>query len=183
MENRYGNWIADDNRFNLEVPPDGFLTALFGFDPALVIIPSRFSKRYLLTRRRINSAGLGDVAMLNNRHPDTNMLYAHGLLPISHLNFSGAWVTDTLFKQLRERDTWAITGGPTSRLVNPGESLEKLADFVEAKDASHEQQEQRGLRDKFHHMGRDAWRSMQARLGARNKRASNYHGVGKSLQP
>lgn len=175
--NRWNNWIADTNRFNLEAPPDGFLNELHTFDSALVIVPSRFSKRYLLARRRQYTRGLGDTAMLDNQHPDTNMLYAHGLLPLAHLNFGSSWATATLFAQLRARDTWAITGGPTSQLKDAGEALERLANVLDDADRAKDAKDHRDLKDKFYHMGRDAWRSMQARLGARNRRASDAHGV------
>lgn len=118
--------------------------------------------------------------MLDNKHPDTNMLYQHGLLPLANLNFGGTWTTETLFAQLRARDTWAITGGPTSQLRNAGEALERLASTMDDAEAAIEQKDRRDLKDKFYHMGRDAWRSMQARIGTRNKRASDHHGVAKS---
>lgn len=181
--NPYNNWIPDDNRWSLESPPDGFLAELHNFDSALVIIPSRMSKRYLLTRRRQYTRGLGDVAMVDNKHPDTNMCYGHGLLPIIHLNFGGSWTTGTLFAQLRARDTWQITGGPTSQIRDAGEKLEALANAVDDADTAAEQKQNRDLRDKFYHMGRDAWRSMQARIGTRNKRASDYHGVAPKPKP
>ena len=171
------NWIPDTNRWNLEAPPAGFLVELQNFDSELVVIPSRFKRGYLLTRRRGYTAGLGDVAMVDNRHPDTNMMYQHGLLPVASLNFSGTWTTATLFAQLRARDTWAITGGPTSTLRDAGEKLERLAGVMDAADQKIEHKRRADLKSDFYHRGRDAWRSMMARVGRRNKRASDYHGV------
>jgi hypothetical protein len=118
--------------------------------------------------------------MMDNQHPDTNMLYQYQLMPVSHLNFSGVWATETLFAQLRARDTWAITGGPTSQIRDAGEKLEQLARVMDDAERADERKEREGLKDKFYHMGRDAWRSMQARIGTRNKRASDYHGVARS---
>lgn len=181
--NRFRNWVADTNRFNLEAPPDWFLVELHNFDAALVVIPSRFTRRYLLARKRQYTAGLGDVAMLDNRHPDTNMLYTHNLLPVSHLNFTGTWATKTLFEQLRRRDTWAVTGGPTSMLRDAGEKLEALANAVDDADRAVEAKRKRILREDFYHRGRDAWRSLQARIGTRNKRASDAHGVAPAPKP
>lgn len=178
----YRNWIPDVNRFNLERPPHDFLVALKNFDDMLVIIPSRKDKKYLITRRRFYTQGLGDAAMLDNKHPDTNMLYAHGLLPIAHLKWHktmgvGSWTTETLFAQLRARDTWAITGGPTAVIKDAGEKLERLANMLDDADAAQEAKRRKNLWDDFYHRGRDAWRSMQARIGTRNKRASDHHGV------
>ncbi len=178
----YRNWIEDANRFNLPQPPHAFLVALTNFDDALVIVPSRMQKRYLLTRRRQYTQGLGDPAMLDNKHPDTNMCYQHGLLPIAHLKGDG-WGTETLFKQLRERDTWVITGGPTATLRDAGEKLEQLANVLDDADRAQAQKERAEMKDSFYHRGRDAWRSMQARIGARNKRASNYHGHAVTAAP
>jgi hypothetical protein len=173
----HANWIPDVNRFNLEAPPAGFLTELQAFDSALVVVPSRFTRRYLLARRRHYTRGLGDVAMLDNRHPDTNMLYEYGLLPVGHLKASGSWGSATLFAQLRARDTWAITGGPTATLRDAGEKLERLANTLDAADAAQEQKAHRDLKESFYHRGRDAWRSMQARLGARNQHARSTPSV------
>ena len=174
--NRFGNWIPDENRWNLEAPPQWWLQALWDFDNQLVVLPSRHQQRYLLARRRKYSAGLGDVAMLDNKHPDTNLCFVNHCVPIAPLNFSGEW-TLTILDQLRERDTWAITGGPTSTLADPEAALNRLADAVDAADAKREAKINQQNREMFYQMGRDAWRSMQARIGARNKRASDYHGV------
>lgn len=176
-----GNWIPDANRYKLPTPPEWFLKRLFDFDAALVLIPSHIkvkgeSPAYLLCRRRVRSAGLGDVAMLDNKHPDTNMCYRHGVVPIAPLRFNNGATTftqtgcDALLKELRARDTWAITGGDLSK----GDAL---VDAMEYEEQRTEDKKRRTLWDDFYHRGRDAWRSMQARIGTRNKRASDYHGV------
>ena len=173
-------WIEDLNRFKLERPPDWFLTGLTTYDELLVIIPSRRRRQYLLCRRRKLTAGLGDVAMLDNKHPDTNMCYGYHVLPIAPLKWQKTNTDAGLFTQpnlqslietLKERDAWAIGGGPFAKDVNT------VADAVETFDATQEAKKDAGLRDMFYHMGRDAWRSLTARVGARSKRASDYHGV------
>ncbi len=170
------NWIADQNRFNLPKPPQWALVMLREFDPMLVVIPSRHDRAYLLTRRRQFSAGLGDVAMLDNKHPDTNMCYGHHVVPIAPIESkTGAFMWEqTAVKQmldaLKARDTWALSGGPTG---DPA----KIWEHVEAKEDAEKAQRRRNLWDSMHHRGRDAWRSLKARTGQRSKRAGDYHGV------
>lgn len=175
------NWIADTNRWKLPEPPAWFLQRLYDFDAQLVLVPSRIcvegeTPAYLLCRRRQHSAGLGDVAMLDNKHPDTNMCYAHGVVPIGPLRFNNGATTFTeqgctdLIKHLRSRDTWMLSGGPQG---NP----DKVWQEVEAAEARIAAKERADLRDSFYHRARDAWRSLKARTGQRNKRASDYHGV------
>ena len=180
------NWIPDTNTWNLPEPPEWFLKRLFDFDALLVLVPSRVkvkeeSPAYLLCRRRLHSAGLGDVAMLDNKHPDTNMCYAHGLVPIAPLRFRNGATTftqrgcDSLLRELKARDTWAITGGPDGNANAAWQA-------VEAAEAAKEAKERAGLRDTFYHMARDAYRSLKARTGQRNKRASDYHGAARTPQ-
>jgi len=175
------NWVADTNKWKLPEPPEWFLKRLFDFDPMLVLVPSRVKAKgstpaYLLTRRRQHSAGLGDVAMLDNKHPDTNMCYALGVVPIAPLRFNRNVNTFTeaacqsLIADLKARDVWAVTGGPTG-------NADKLVDIIEAQEEAVKVAERKSLKDRFYHMGRDAYRSLKARTGQRNKRASDFHGV------
>lgn len=172
------NWLEGDNPFALPAPPAWWLQRLADFDDRLVLFPSHKSRAYLLARRRQHTAGLGDVAMLDNKHPDTNFCYRHGLLPINMpLRPTGPapWTATSLadvLAALRRRDTWAYTAGSQD-----ASKVGRLLDAVDDADAAHERKEHRNLRDMFYHMGRDAWRSLQARIGARNKRASDAYGV------
>lgn len=174
------NWIPDTNRFKLERPTDTFLTGLYEYDPMLVIVPSRFTRHYLLCRRRQFSAGLGDVAMIDNKHPDTNMCYGYGIVPIRPLKFGSGVINwseanlQSLLADLRSRDTWAHTGGPLG--TNPDAAWQ----HVEAVEARQTALQRRSFKDDMRHRARDAWRSLQARAGWRNKRASNYHGVART---
>ena len=178
------NWIVDTNRWNLTAPPEWFLQKLWNFDAQLVIIPSRNDAvkgekpHYLLARRRLHSAGLGDVVALDNKHPDTNMCMVHGLIPVGPLRFKKGVNTfteaglDSLLDNLRARDMWALTG----RDKDPDAAWKA----VEAAEEEQKQQERRSLRDMFYHRARDAYRSLKARTGQRNKRASDYHGVARA---
>lgn len=186
-KNPHGNWIADTNRWNLPQPPDFFLTGLHSYDDQLVIIPSRNRRQYLLTRRARLTAGLTDVAMHENKHPDTNMCYHYGVIPIAPLaSRAGKEIEFTqqnlqsLLDTLKERDAWAkgeelgVGGGPNIRRV------EAVADDVDLFDEKQEALKDKAIREGFYHQGRDAWRSLQARMGWRNKRASDYHGVART---
>lgn len=190
-QNPHSNWIPDTNRFKVEQPPDWFLTGLYNYDDQLVLLPSRMRRQYLLARKRKYTVGLGDVAMLDNKHPDTNMCYAHKVLPIAPLRWAktntdaGAFTKqnlDSLLDTLRERDAWArgeemgIGGGPNVR--NP----DAIVDSIEAFEREEACKKDRAIWQNFHHMGRDAWRSLTARIGARNRRASDFHGVARKPQ-
>jgi hypothetical protein len=169
------NWIPDRNKFKLPEPPAWALKRLYDFDHQLVVIPSRKDRNYLLCRRRHLSAGIGDVAMVDNKHPDTNMMISLGVLPVSEIvSKSGAfqWSDESvtaIILNLKARDTWALTGGPDG---DPNKAWKA----VEEAEAAERRKRKAALKDKFYHMGRDAWRSLTARVGSRNKRASDYHG-------
>lgn len=180
MANVHTGWIEDLNKFKLERPPDWFLTGLTTYDAMLVLIPSRFKRQYLLCRRRQFTAGLGDVAMMDNKHPDTNMCYGYHVLPIAPLRWeksktdTGMFTQpnlDSLIETLKERDAWAVR----EQLGSKDEYA--VADAWMQSEFDREKKADAALFDKFYHMGRDAWRSLTARVGARNKRASDYHGV------
>jgi hypothetical protein len=173
------NWIEDKNRWSIVKPPEWALLALWNFDDQLVLLPSRKKKQYLLARRRHLSAGLGDVAMLDNKHPDTNMCYVHGLVPIAPLTFrkgKAVWTQQSVtnfLDELRSRDTWAYSDGDPDK-------HSRVSDAIEEFEKLQEEKAHRTLWENFYHMGRDAWRSMAARTKRRNKRASDYHGVARS---
>jgi hypothetical protein len=177
----FSTWIEDSNRFKLPEPPAWWLGQLRDFDHMLVVMPSRLSARYILARRRQFSVGLGDVAMLDNKHPDTNMCYAYGVVPIATLNWNNNSTTfqqqdlTNILNELRSRDTWALSGGPTSEVGEEG--LDRLVDEIEGREAAKERRDHASLKEKFYHLGREAYRALKARTGQRNKRASDYHGV------
>jgi hypothetical protein len=184
----FSTWIPDVNRFGLEAPPDWFLQRLRDFDHRLVIIPSRKGTglnghergSYILAIRRLHSAGIGDVAMLDNKHPDTNMLHSYGLLPIAPLKFGKDVVVWTehgctqLINTLKARDTWALTGGPD------GKDPDAAWQAVEQAEADAAARERATFVDNMRHRARDAWRSILARTKRRNKRASDYHGAARA---
>ena len=177
-------WIEDVNRFSLEKPPDWFLSGLTNYDSQLVIIPSRKNRAYLLCRRRQFTRGLGDVAMMDNKHPDTNMCFAYGVLPIapivSRSKKNIEWTQENmlgLIEELKAKDTWAASeklGGRDGRIVKDPYAVADMVDRLEAEAAA---RQDANMVEDFRHRARDGWRSLQARMGWRNKRASDHHGV------
>ena len=117
--------------------------------------------------------------MLDNKHPDTNMCIVNAMMPIAPLNFGSnavIWTesgVNNVLNQLRARDTWALSGGPQG-------DADKVVDAIEAHEKQQEAQQRAELRDGFKARARDAWRSLLARTGRRNKRASDYHGVARA---
>jgi hypothetical protein len=111
---------------------------------------------------------------MDNKAPDTYLCYRHGLVPIAPLSFNNGASTfteagcESLLRELKARDTWRYEDG------------DAVVDAIEAQEAAKEAKERADLRDSFYHRGRDAWRSMTARIGARNKRASDYHGAARA---
>ena len=163
------NWITDKNRFGLEKPPAWWLARLFDFDADLVVVPSRQNPWYLLARRAKYSPGIGAIAVLD-RHADTAMLATHKLVPVTTMIRYNAstWDIDSILQKLRDRDMWAISGGPASnRSIE--ERGEKVGRAVEAHEAAQQKQARRAVQNDMWDRSGDAWRSYQARTGQRTK--------------
>ena len=181
------NYIADTNRWKLPEPPSWFLKRLYDYDPMLVLIPSRVRPqgvppRYLLCRRRQHSVGLGDVARLDNKHPDTNMCYGYHVVPIAPLQFNRnvnsftEAACESLIRELKGRDTWRISGGHNG-------DADAIWQKVEADEKAADDKRRKDLKSDFKHRARDAWRSLKARTGQRSKRASDFHGHARKPLP
>lgn len=160
------NYIADQNRFSLPEPSEAALKSIYDFDAQLVVVPSRRKPIYMLCRRRLHSAGFGKLVMMDNRNPDVAMLYDHGLIDVAPLTplatmWSAGWVSQ-LLQELKARDIWAAGGA------------EKFIQIVEDAEAAAEIRKHKALHSDFEHRARDAWRSLQARTGQRNQRASGF---------
>jgi hypothetical protein len=162
------NWIADMNRFGLAKPPDWWLQRLHDFDNQLVIIPSRQQALYRIARRKQFSPGVGAMAVLDNQR-DTGMLAFHGLVPVTTMiRYADSWDIDSILQKLRDRDMWALSGGPMSgRSAN--ERAERVWTAVEGQEQAQEQQERARQREDLDYRSRDAWRSYQARTGQRSR--------------
>lgn len=162
------NWIAGDNPHHLEQPPDWWLRGLSDFDDQLVVLPSLQRPVYILARRLQHTSGLGDLAVVAH-YSDTTMLIKHKVVPVAPFEHkAGPWSMEsleTILRELNARDTWRYKDSDAA--VNE----------IEQYEAAQEAKRQKALRDDFDARARDAWRSLKARTGQRNKRASDYHGV------
>lgn len=151
-------WIEDTNRFALATPPAYFLQRLYDYDSQLVVVPSRKTPKYLIARRRVNTAGWKSLAGQIDPHPDTVMLDTYGLLPITSMVQTGfSWDADKIIRELWSRDTWAhgIKKDPDA-----------LVDRIEAQETAAVDTQKQATRDDLDYRSRDAWRSYQARTGA-----------------
>lgn len=159
------NFIRDANRFNLEIPPTWWLQGLAEYDDQLVVVPSRTDPVYRLCRRTRNTPGLQAIAIVD-RHADTAMMYEYKLVPVTSILVRGlAWDLVNIIESLRSRDIW-LHGGP-----------EAVADALDAQDERERQNRRAAIRDDIGQRAKDAYRSMLARIGARNKRASDGYGA------
>jgi hypothetical protein len=156
------------NRFGLEKPPDWWLQKLHDFDSMLVVIPSRQQPLYRIARRRQFSKGLGTGALLDNSR-DTAMLAHYALVPVTTMiRYAQAWDADSVIQKLKDRDTWALSGGPMSGR-SAQERADRVANAIEAHEQEQDKRTREGMRADLDYRSRDAWRSYQARTGQRSR--------------
>lgn len=162
------NWIADANRFVLPKPPAWFLTALWSFDPLLVILPSRIKPVYVLARRRNLTLRVPlmrkaqDQLLRDTIGSDGDMLAGQSLLPVDTIvpraqtSAFGTWSMD-IIGSLRERDIVAAGGA------------DQYADRLDAADEKLRTDQRVVLTSDMEHRAGDAFRSLQARTGQRTR--------------
>lgn len=161
------NWIPDINRWNLPEPPAWFLRAMWDQDSALVLIPSRTQRKYLIARRRAQSSTILKVFRNLSREnearrvnfSDGDMLDHLNLVPVDAITgnvYGGTWST-VMLAQLKARDTWTHGGG------------DKYTDQLEANEQKIVDDKRAVLLDNLDHRARDSWRSYQARTGQRTR--------------
>jgi len=170
MSGHLRNWIGDQNRFGLASPPTWWLQRLADFDNQLVIIPSRQEPVYRIARRRQFSPGIGTLALLDTQR-DTAMLASYGLVPVTTMiRYAQRWEIDSLLQKLRDRDTWALSGGPMSGR-SAAERAERVVGAIEQQEDALAAKERQRMRDDLDYRGKDAWKSYQARTGQRTRLA------------
>jgi len=166
----YLNWIADENPHKLRKPPMWFLKMLFDRDAALVILPSRTGRKYLLARRREFSMRVPMLVKAHNtlmkqtRGSDGDMLANHNLQGVDSIvgHVHGTW-SPTIIADLKARDMWSA-GGADQYIAN-----------LENQEQQQEQAKRKSLLNDIDHRARDAWRSLQARTGQRNQHSNQHH--------
>lgn len=172
------NYLADRNPFSLAKPPSWWLRGLYAYDPDLVLVPSRRQMLFLVARRRRLSRSIG--AALDRKlaiaDPENTLNSAvcdrYNLVFVTTLVCSGDWTEANLqimIAALDRRDTWKHGG----RLDEAGqkkaafEGGSQLAKQVDAQDEAARQRINQQEREACWHAAGDAWRSRQARTGAR----------------
>jgi hypothetical protein len=166
----YRNWIADQNPHKLKKPPMWFLKMLYDQDAALVILPSRTGRAYLMARRREFSMRVPLMVQAHNtlmrqtRGLDGDMLATHNLQGVNYLtgNVYGTW-SPGIIQQLKDRDIWAA-GGADKYIAN-----------IEEAEAKEVRNKRKQLLDNIEHRAGDAWRSYTARTGQRNQHSNFTH--------
>ncbi len=147
-------FIADNPR--MEVPPAWFLARLHDYDSELVMLPSRARPfAYVLARR--SRVRLGEKAIERSiTQPDTKMCFHYGLVPVCLIFKHGPqWNVESVLQSLKARDTWTQGGG------------DALADTLEAEEAKVIADRKSALTDRFRHLSKEAWHSLQYRTGQR----------------
>lgn len=161
------NWIPDNVRF--PKPPTWFLSRLWEFDSALVVLPSRSRRAYILARRRNLSNRVPLLVKADNelqkrtRGNDADMLAKHNLVFVDVIkgqNMHGTW-SPLIFQDLKDRDIPTQGGAAAYN--------QKL--LIQEKDVK--DKKRANWIDDLNHRSKDAYRSLQARTGQRNKRASD----------
>lgn len=160
------NWIPDTNRFQVPAPPQWFLQMLWDQDAALVILPSRVKKQYILARRREFSLRAPVIVAAHNdlmrqvRGSDGDMLAGYNVQFVDVIagNVNGTW-SPAIIAALQARDTWALGGSA------------KYTAKLEAAEQAEVDKADADRLDKIEQQAKDSWRSLQARTGQRNHHA------------
>lgn len=152
-----GNFISDQNPFELRKPPFWWLQAIFDYDPDLVVVCSRMEAVYRLARKVRHAPGM-DPRLLVDRSKDTAMLCHYNLVPALTMTpaCDGSWNLGIL-EDLKSRDIWAH-GGP-----------DEFARKLEAQEKAAEKDVDDKIIDECYVRRRDMARSFKARTGQRTK--------------
>lgn len=141
------NWMAPQNPWNLEAPPDWVLRKMREYDDQLVILPGLREPVYRLMRRSAASKRLSAPS----GDSEIGQAIKLGLVPVTSILNKPNW--HELFLWLREHDLWAVGG----------------ADKAEALIAEHEAKAKidtaRQEQDDLEQIGSSAWFAKQLRAG------------------
>lgn len=150
----FSNWIADENPFSLEQPPNWWLQRLSDFDPDLVVLPSRQKRQYRIARRARLSGGMSVQTAAHNPAGDIAMLIKYTLVPVTTIVKTGpTWEIDNVLNGLRARDIWRAGGA------------DAMADKIEAEEAAAEQKRRDATKADLQYRARDGYRTYKARTG------------------
>lgn len=155
------NYIEGRNPFKLVEPSAWWLQLLADYDNQLVVMPSVKDCVYRLCRRASREGRMGLNAMRVHTHPDTVQMIQHGLIPVSSLMVE-AINSDKVIRDLMARDLWRA-GGRTA------EGVVKIVDDIEYREELQRRKDSRQTYTDLDHRSGEAFRSMQARTGARSR--------------
>ena len=97
---------------------------------------------------------MGNAIVDTITQPDTCMVMQYGCVPVCLMFKHGpVWSADAVLAKLKARDLWAHGGA------------DKVADMIEADEATEEAQRAAAKREELWHLSGDAWRSYKARTG------------------
>lgn len=155
------NYLDIDAR--MAVPPAYWLRRLHDFDPELVVFPSQqVPFAYVLARKARRTGGINAKMMEKGPGvfaptPDTRFCVERRMLPVTLIYRHNAvsWSIDNIIAELKARDIWAVGGAA------------KAADLMDARDDKERQKIKDNIRQDFWNRSGEAWRSYQARTGAR----------------
>ena len=151
------NFIQTENPFGLAVPPAWFLSALFAYDPLLVIFPSKNQPLYRMARR--TSTGRAQLNRVIRGIPDSEVYLAHKLWawksvePQCSIMLNGGW--GKLLAEIPEYDQ--------QRFGTP----DQVADQVDSLDHQAEAVVDRDIQTELDARNHDAYILASARVGSR----------------
>lgn len=150
------NFIEGPNPFRLPSPSPQWLQLLSDYDDQLLVIPSQREYAYRLCRRVRPEARLGLKKTVVHEHPDTVFMIQQGAVPITTLtHWSIQGDVGKVIRDLMGRDSWKL-GGP-----------KLIVDEMEYQEEMKEKRRLRTQDENGTYVGREAYRGMQARTGAR----------------
>lgn len=155
------NYLDIDSR--MPIPPEFWLQRLYDFDSELVVFPSQqVPFAYVLARKARRTGGINAKMMekgagVFDPTPDTRFCVERKLLPVTliYRNSTASWSIDNIIADLKARDIWAHGGA------------KKVADMLDTRDDTHRDTVKANIRKDMWDRSGDAWRSYQARTGAR----------------
>lgn len=155
------NFIQTSNPYGLATPPAWFLTALFAYDPLLVIFPSTHAPVYRIARR--TSSGRAQLNRVLKSFPDSEIFFRHRLWAwksVEPLGIGRDGMTwQKLLLEIPEYDQQRFASGSA------------VADHLDAMEQGQEEALNRDIQSGLDALGHDAYVHAAHRIGTRVSRA------------
>jgi hypothetical protein len=150
------NFVEGPNPFRLPSPSPQWLQLLSDYDDQLLIIPSQREYAYRLYRRVRPEARLGLNKTVVHTHPDTVLMIQHGAVPVTTLtHWSVQGDVGKVIRDLMARDSWMLGGAKV------------IVDEMEYQEEMKEKRRKRAQSENGTYVGREAFRGLQSRTGAK----------------